>query len=990
MEGTNSMLSKSSYETKFDESIKQYQKKQPLTSVFTAYNDMLSHGISPTPRIYAAMIRVLCERELEVEKTVGILQRQAARTGETIPNIDMLKAENNMDRAVGLFREAVELNKTNQLDLFLCNKLLLGLSHNSYVNDGLFVFEYMESHLSVDARSFSAIVTLFGSTGNLRAANEYFQKYMTVKDQLGGRRKVPMVHNALATAYVSVGDIQGALDVVQNRMVQDNIQITPYAYNKIIRGAFQAEKMDVVDDLFARFCTNDKSVPAPDENTFGIFLTNYSSLGEFDKAKKAYQSLKELNLATQYGHLANYVLACTGSNHMDEALDAVLTMTRAGLILEDATCRRFFLEASQNKQPEFTTKALRKMMEEYSKHRIINKKSFLCDLGFELVEVFKNDIISVAQILRTLRAYNVLPSPAISQSLLANYGDARADAEQWETLSRALNFQNFSILFESAFQRDSTPSQTCQTLLDILKDMEQLKVKPLQEWYLRISARMMKFDEFEDDWKEHFTLYFPAARTKIEKPTETTEKTTRGNSEEHIKASESELLSEEALNAVISGRFDKAISIIDNKIIQQEKVPTPEAIRDILLLSKKMDRLDVAESIYRIVSKPLIEKRIDNTPALSALYNSMLTIYAQNNHLKSAKEFYQNLSKNNLRPDGNALAALLLCLEKNEDEEFDPYDIYRHARSQKVILPTYFYNVLLSHLSNNLKLDQVLSTIDEMKQVNVVPNTITYASVISACLRVGSENHANDYFQKMISSPKYHPRIAVYNHMMQFYLQKKGDREKALEYYNLSKHHHVQPTSHTFRLLIEAYATLPEYDMWESRKLINTMRNEFGIKPTGIHYSMLIHSYGCLQNDIESAVEIYNDMRTKHILADGIASYRMLNAFFHNNMDERAHRLYERLSMNNKTTIHIENLFIEKYGAQGDLDAAQDIFYNLKDESGNDSDLVKNEETYRTMAKAYTHNNKHQEAANILEIMRLKGVSSEPIDTLKQNIAKTT
>jgi hypothetical protein len=153
---------------------------------------------------------------------------------------------------------------------------------------------------------------------------------------------------------------------------------------------------------------------------------------------------------------------------------------------------------------------------------------------------------------------------------------------------------------------------------------------------------------------------------------------------------------------------------------------------------------------------------------------------------------------------------------------------------------------------------------------------------------------------------------------------------------------------------------------------------------------MLIHSYGCLQNDIESAVEIYNDMRTKHILADGIASYRMLNAFFHNNMDERAHRLYERLSMNNKTTIHIENLFIEKYGAQGDLDAAQDIFYNLKDESGNDSDLVKNEETYRTMAKAYTHNNKHQEAANILEIMRLKGVSSEPIDTLKQNIAKTT
>ncbi|KAI8890102.1 hypothetical protein K501DRAFT_169549, partial [Backusella circina FSU 941] len=803
MKEANSKHSRSSYEAILDDCIRQRKRNQPLTYVLEAYNNMLSQGVNPTPTIYAAMIRLLCERDMEVEKTVGMLQRQMARTGETIPSIDTLKAEDNIDRAIKLFREAVELNMANRLDISHYNKLLLRLSYRSYVNDALYVFEYMENQTGVDAHSFNAMVTLFGSTGNIRAANEYLQKYLAVRSRLGGRRSESLVHNALVTAYVSVGDIQGALDVIQKRMVEDDVRVTIFAYNKTIRGAFQAEQIDVVDGLFAQFCANDEDVPDPDGNTFGIFATYYSRLGEFEKAKRAYQSLKEFNLTTQYGHLANYVHACTANNFLDEALDAILTMNHAGLTLEEATNRNFFLAAAQNKQHIFTTKALQKLMAEYSKHHFIEQKSPLVSLGFELAEIFKNDIISVAQILRTLKAYNVLPSPTISRSLLARYSDAKSDKKEWETLSKNLNFQNFSIIFEAVFQRDSTPSQTCQTLLDILKDMENLKIKPLPEWYLRISTRMMKYDEFEDDWKEQFTYYFPAARTKIEKPVESTEQAMRNNNEEYIKASESELLSEEALNAVISGRFDKAIDIIDHKIIQQERVPTPEVIRDIILLSKKMDRLDIAESIYGIVSKPLIEKRIDSIPALSALYNSMLTIYAQNNHVNSAKQFYQNLRKDNLRPDGNALAALLMCLDKNEDEEFDPYTIYRDARNQKVILPTYFYNVLLSHLSRKHKLDEVLSTIDEMKQINVVPNTVTYASVISACLRVGSENHANHYFQEMISSPKYHPRISVYNHMMQFHLQKRGDREKALEYYNLSKHHHVQPTEHTFRLLIE-------------------------------------------------------------------------------------------------------------------------------------------------------------------------------------------
>ncbi|CEG81915.1 hypothetical protein RMATCC62417_16056 [Rhizopus microsporus] len=96
------------------------------------------------------------------------------------------------------------------------------------------------------------------------------------------------------------------------------------------------------------------------------------------------------------------------------------------------------------------------------------------------------------------------------------------------------------------------------------------------------------------------------------------------------------------------------------------------------------------------------------------------------------------------------------------------------------------YNVILSKLAKAQRLDSVLTLFNEMRQVGIVPNSVTYGSVISACVRCQNEELAVKYFNEMTVSPGYKPRAGPFTLMIQFYMQNQN-REKALYYYNLAK-----------------------------------------------------------------------------------------------------------------------------------------------------------------------------------------------------------
>jgi hypothetical protein len=101
----------------------------------------------------------------------------------------------------------------------------------------------------------------------------------------------------------------------------------------------------------------------------------------------------------------------------------------------------------------------------------------------------------------------------------------------------------------------------------------------------------------------------------------------------------------------------------------------------------------------------------------------------------------------------------------------------------------------------------------------------------------------------MEACANYKPRPAPYHSLMQYFLTTKRDRSKVLSYYERMRSKGIQPTMHTYKLLIDTHATLEPLHMAEAETVLAEMRAA-GEKPEAVHYAALIHAQGCVQQDM--------------------------------------------------------------------------------------------------------------------------------------------
>jgi pentatricopeptide repeat protein len=970
------------------------KNNQPLTPMLNAYQDMVATGVQPSSQTYALLIRSLCNRDSEVQKTVSMLRRKVARTGNAVDNLGDLENENNMEKALALFNKAVTEKSTQDFDTDLYNCLLRGLSFKGNTTDGLYIYEHLESahNANPNGMTFATLMSLFGTAGDLPAVRECFNEYKAMMNRLP-RHDPTYVYNALVYAHVNAGDINGALDIIENVMVKDRVKVSILPYNKIFRRACFDGNMETVDSVLAKL-ESDVSLPKPDANTYGILLSAYCRLENFEKATKVYNSLLNHDVSKQYGHIADYAYACSSNNMPDQALNIVKDMTTRGLDLDPNLCQKVVMSYFDNGRVDDAVSALKSMVEIYAKSNFLVQNSPVSQLALDMT-VKCNKVDSAISILQFMGNYSVHPTPPVCDAILKMYQEAKANPDQWQALSKQMNERTFYTLYDTAFRRENTPEDFCNLALDILKDMQALNIPVSASLYVRVLTRMKKYEasDYEARWKESFAPFMPSIQEQIQLDRKVGKKAEDSETPATASSSaitvESDLLSGSAVDASLNGNFEKAIDILNNQIIQHGKVPTPEAVRDMIQFSTKSGRLDAAEDIYKTVIDSF--SQLEGTRkhrAYSIIYNSMLVAHARKGDLNAAKIFYDKLRSIKLYPDADAYGSLLACTANcTTDESTDALAIYEEAKKHNVRPTVYFYNVIISKLAKCRKIEPVLRLFDEMKQLGVPPNSITYASVISACIRCSSESRAARYFQEMISSPKYQPRIGAYNSMIQFYVQQKPNREKALEYFNLSKQFNLKPSQHTYKLLMEAYANIPAYDMLTAHKLLTEMNKRHGLNPSAAHYATLIRSYGCLHRDVHSALAVYKEMQKAGIKADESVYQAMLNTYIDNNDMKQAENLYhDMIKQGTKSSPYIENLFIAGYGAQGQLDRAEKVFNKMSDRNS----LSREPSTYEAMAKAYVANGQVEKAQQVVDQMRARDFPPKVVNGVVSMINSST
>ncbi|OBZ89608.1 Pentatricopeptide repeat-containing protein 5, mitochondrial [Choanephora cucurbitarum] len=980
----------------------------PLTQMLKLYQEMAHYQIRPNTYTYVLMIRSLCKRDVEVQKTVAMLKRQSARIGHNNEDVGLLESEGNLTMALAIFHHAVANDMAIcSFEIEIFNQLLRVLSHYGNTADAHFVYAQLERpevQAKPNSATYAALINLFGRAGDIQTALYYYDVYSHVKNTLGAH-DASYIFNALVDCHLKCGMLDAALHVVEHDMAQHHIKLTCIPYNSIIRHYCTHDQMKEAEDLIKRLLKghqeNGKRYPLPDASSYGPILSAYCQNDQWPEATRIYDALRETDISKAYGNLANYALLCLSHDDLDKALMVIHDMTKASLEPDPVLAERIVSRFAQSNYIEEAIQALELMEQVMSVRSLVKGAHCLLDAALEIV-LHCTTVHQVLQVMHCvmsiLRHSAAHPSSSESSSfgimcktLIDSYFDQPLE------MHSAFSHADYRLLFESCFvvySKHELPSLET-AMMQILQDMHGLRIAVDSNLIEFVATRLQLYNQTEAEARWRAAVVQSSLKEQPEEINLQEEKE-RDDGDVIIEIvddeessldglagvestclSEAEAASQAIFQAVQQGHGREAIQIFENRIICRSLIPLPHLMRDAIALAGKQGDLSTALTIYNnaiYAFKDMDDIQLRDE-AIYWVTNSLLIGYAQRGEMTQARMYYDRIKAMGYSPDSDGYASLLLgSAQCATDEATDALTIYDEAKRHHVKPTTFFYNVVISKLAKARKLDCALALFEEMRQFHVPANSITYGAIISASVRSGSEHQSCRLFQEMLASPSYQPRVGPFNNMMQFYVRQHPNRERVLDYFNELRRRHIRPSPHSYKLLMEAYTHIAPYDMPMAHKLLGDMTRCDRLHPQATHYATLIYSYGLLQRDVQSAERVFQEMKRVKIHPDEAVYQAMIDTLISNNALEKAEKIYhEEMSQDKQLqksrSPYIENLFIRGYGQSGQLEKAKVVFEAMSDDKTQQSVVIREPSSYEAMIQAYLLNDQTEPARAILDQM---------------------
>ena len=296
-------------------------------------------------------------------------------------------------------------------------------------------------------------------------------------------------------------------------------------------------------------------------------------------------------------------------------------------------------------------------------------------------------------------------------------------------------------------------------------------------------------------------------------------------------------------------------------------------------------------------------------------------------------------------PTSTSYAALIATIRDTTDDASIAQELFDESQRFGVRPTAYLFNTVISKLSRARKADRALQLFDEMTiNLRIKPTSVTYGAVINACSRIGDEQRAVQLFERMERDPAFQPRVPPYNTMMQYFIQSVPDRQKALVYYHKMRAAGVQPSAHTYKLLLDMYGAIEPVEPFEMERVFAELTHDSSVGVQSTHWASLINCYGCMLNDLDRAIATFDSIASHPssqgrkdgaTLPDAVSFEALLAVFVaHHRMDLiRAH--FERMKQAGlHMTAYVANLLIRGYSMeQGEagLDEARALFESMSE-----------------------------------------------------------
>ncbi|SNX88020.1 uncharacterized protein MEPE_06731 [Melanopsichium pennsylvanicum] len=386
-----------------------------------------------------------------------------------------------------------------------------------------------------------------------------------------------------------------------------------------------------------------------------------------------------------------------------------------------------------------------------------------------------------------------------------------------------------------------------------------------------------------------------------------------------------------------------------SNVIEQMKVGNfahPEGLAVLIGAFGRLGNVERVEELYAMAQHVLHALVGDLTWQSSAWFvveDAMIQALSHAGRPEAATIHRHRIIAAGGSPTSTSYAALIATIRDTTDDASVAQKLFDEAQRFGVRPTAYLFNTVISKLSRARKAERALQLFDEMTMnLRIKPTSVTYGAVINACTRIGDEQRAVQMFERMERDPDFRPRVPPYNTMMQFFIQSVPDREKALVYYRKMCAAKVEPSAHTYKLLLDLYGAIEPVQPQEMEKVFDELAANSSVSIQGTHWASLIHCYGCMLGDVERAIATFDSIAGHTLnrsrknasgLPDAVSFEALLAVFVAHNRTDLIRPHLDRMEQAGvHMTAYVANLLIRGFsmeeGAAG-LNQARALFESM-------------------------------------------------------------
>jgi pentatricopeptide repeat protein len=996
---------------------------QAIHKALDVYSDMLRRRVIPDEDTYQTLVQLLVTQAHHAINAKEVLEQERVRHGgmeepgkfmlqSSELERDVLAEDHSLSIAVKLFNTATSRHSRLVFPVDLYRQLIIACAREGKVEDMIRIYSHMEMQkVAPHASIFPFMIDAFAGTGDLSSVVECYNEYrsLAVSDDNGVfsiiKRLDGEVYAAVIRAYLSCGKEEGAmhfLDRIRSSfddVTEDREGRWAMVEAVIVKDALVQHFLNVGEHGKALEQAKEQLHDAARDQAISRICIAAADTGDLTTASQAYDSLSTSPDTRQTPAISLLALHVRQGN-ISAARSLWIMLNTVGQATPDmvqptAMYAVALLKSGQVEDGLHEARNMFARIRNASAKQVAVAPATISEQISESLHLFGRVLMETGAVLSPQASMTLLWSMVendglvspIAEHVVASLGPMGISQLNPADLTLALQVQARMLAANSAILFDIAHPVRFAHMLDVALSA----ALPLDTYTTRlVDQAVAKLFTSRPDivkrWQDHLEASTQASLmsdrhspVSLTETNITTPSVTPDSFDPYAHATDfrgSAIIADELEKT--SGRAETHLNEALIRLKNMRRIgrhPRYITYAKLITAAAKVGRMELVDEIHGMARTDVPLNPAHNAvkygwvSILDAMVAACLTL--GDRHL--AGQYHQELLGLGSAPSANTFGLYITTLKestKTFDEATEALKIFHRAVAEGVEPTSFLYNALIGKLGKARRIDDCLAYFAEMRANNVRPTSVTYGTIVNALCRVSDERFAEEMFEEMESMPNYKPRPAPYNSMIQYFLNTKRDRSKVLAYYERMQARSIKPTTHTFKLLIDAHASLDPIDMPAAERVLADMQAA-GVQPDAVHYASLVHAKGCVQHDLPAARKVFDS-----VLADRRVRLQpcLYQALFEamvatDHVADTEEVLSGMKQRNVEMTAYIANTLIHGWAAEGNVAKAKTIYDSIGIQKREPS-------TYEAMTRAFLGAEDRAAAAGIVQEMMSRGYPS--------------